>query len=515
MDQKKEDVVHAENLEHVNSVDRYHDDIEAIKGRDLVVDDDARGYVDPNLIITDEENKKMRWKIHKRVLPLMCLAYITQALDKGTLGPASIMGWQESVGAKGQDYALTSTMLWAGIIAGEPIANQLVRKLPLGKLLGTAMMIWTALLIGLAFSLTIPPVFAIRFLLGFFESLFGPVLLSITVQWYLKDEQPFVSSIWQSMLGLSNVIMSFFGFVFYHIKGKASGLVGWQWLFITVAIISFCAAIITFLFLPDSPTRARFLTEQEKVKYVERVRSNGQGLKHKVFKKDQAWEAFKDPYTYLLFALALFNTLVVGGINTFSSLLINKAFGFNVMESNLLSMPLGAMVVLTYMIQAYLVTKTKQTLLVMIGTVIPNIIGSVMLITIAPKTNTRGVLIFAFYLMQFFQSTNPSIFSLLSRNVSGQTKKSITYASTYIAWAGGNAIASQLFQSKWAPRYLNSLYIHLGLYGCFIITCIVTRTLLVLRNKKKEAAMSSEDNTNSRAFEDLTDIQNPEFRYAL
>jgi hypothetical protein len=89
----------------------------------------------------------------------MCLAYLTQALDKGTLGPASIMGWQADVGAKGQDYALTSTLLWAGIICGEPIvrripfqllgsahpqANQLVRRLPVAKLLGSAMLIWTA-----------------------------------------------------------------------------------------------------------------------------------------------------------------------------------------------------------------------------------------------------------------------------------------------------------------------------------------------------------------------------------
>ena len=53
----------------------------------------------------------------------MCIAYLTQALDKGTLGSASIMGWQDDVGAKGQDYALTSTFLWIGIILGEPVAS--------------------------------------------------------------------------------------------------------------------------------------------------------------------------------------------------------------------------------------------------------------------------------------------------------------------------------------------------------------------------------------------------------
>ena len=59
----------------------------------------------------------------RRVLPLMCLAYITQALDKQTLAPASIMGWIPDVGAQGQDYAMTSTLLWVGIISGEPIVS--------------------------------------------------------------------------------------------------------------------------------------------------------------------------------------------------------------------------------------------------------------------------------------------------------------------------------------------------------------------------------------------------------
>nr|XP_019048766.1 hypothetical protein I302_02541 [Kwoniella bestiolae CBS 10118]OCF27696.1 hypothetical protein I302_02541 [Kwoniella bestiolae CBS 10118] len=502
---KKDDIT-TQHFE--NARDAYPDDdvLKTDRDRHEVADDEARNYVNPDLVISDDESKRMRRKIHRRVLPLMCLAYITQAMDKGTLGPASI----DDVGAKNNDYALTSTLLWCGIIVGEPIANQLVRRFPLGKLLGSAMIVWSGLLMGLTFSLAIPPVFAIRFLLGFFESLFGPVLLSITVQWYLKDEQPFVSSIWQSMLGSSQAIMSLFGYAFYHLQNKKGGLHGWQWMTMTVSLFSFCSALVTFRFLPDSPARARWLSEEEKTRFIERVRSNNQGIKHKVFKKTQIWEAVSDPYTYLLFLLAFFNTLVVGGINTFNAILINQAFGFSVLDSQLLSIPLGFMVVITYMLNAYLVTKTKQTLLVMICTVVPNIVGTILLICIAPGSGTRGVLIFGFYLMQFFQSCNPSIFLMLSRNSAGQTKKSFTYATTYIAWAG---------EARWAKRYIPTLYIHLGLYGGFIITCLVTRILLVRRNKKKIAAQTGEDgtvvNVNARAFEDLTDIENPDFRYSI
>jgi hypothetical protein len=64
--------------------------------------------------------------------------------------------------------------------------------------------------------------------------------------------------------------------------------------------------------------------------FVERVRSNNQGIKSKVFKRAQAIEAFKDPYTWCMFFLPFFNTLIVGGVSTFGGLLITRAFGFDV-----------------------------------------------------------------------------------------------------------------------------------------------------------------------------------------
>jgi hypothetical protein len=34
---------------------------------------------------------------------------------------------------------------------------------------------------------------------------------AVTVQWYLKSEQPFVQAIWQCMLGVSSIITSILG----------------------------------------------------------------------------------------------------------------------------------------------------------------------------------------------------------------------------------------------------------------------------------------------------------------
>ncbi len=117
--------------------------------------------------------------------------------------------------------------------------------------------------------------------------------------------------------------------------------------------------------------------------------------------------------------------------------------------------------------------------------------------------------------MSAYQAQNPIIFSLLSRNCAGQSKKVVGYSMAFIGWAGGNAIAPQLFQSIWATRYIPTLYIHLGLYGLFAIDIMLARVLLMRRNKKKEAAAvaaGKQEGKHMNAFSDLTDIENPEFR---
>lgn len=180
------------------------------------------------------------------------------------------------------------------------------------------MIAWTGLSLWLTFSLTIPPILANRFLLGLFESTFNPCLVTITVQWYKREEQPWISAIWQSMVALATAISSLMAWGLYQVKYNGGpGLRGWQWLLLVIAILSFIGTVLTWLFLPDAPTRARWASDDLKTRFVERVRSNNQGIKQKKWKSDQAWDAVKDPYSYSLFGFSFMQSLIVGGIGKF------------------------------------------------------------------------------------------------------------------------------------------------------------------------------------------------------
>jgi hypothetical protein len=170
----------------------------------------------------------------------------------------------------------------------------------------------------------------------------------------------------------------------------------------------------------------------------------------------------------------------------------------------------------------------------MVGATVVNIAGTIVLLTVAPSAKTKGGLLVAFYFMQCFQSVSPSMFAMMSRNIAGSTKKSVVYAmfceynfaligmlsiggtilTPVIAWAGGNAVGPQFFQSVWAPRYFNSLYCHLAFYALFIIDVLAMRFLLKSRNDKRDKELAGDANLHEHAFEDRTDRENHEFRYS-
>ena len=51
------------------------------------------------------------------------------------------------------------------------------------------------------------------------------------------------------------------------------------------------------MILPDLPSTAKFLTSTERTIAVDRVAANKQGVKNHYFKKEQAWQAARDPKT--------------------------------------------------------------------------------------------------------------------------------------------------------------------------------------------------------------------------
>ncbi|KAL4893389.1 MFS general substrate transporter [Aspergillus ambiguus] len=463
--------------------------------------------VDPEIEIDEATNKRLFWKITWRIVPIQLITYFCQSLDKGIVNYASIMGIQEDANLVGQQYSWLGTILYFGILAGEYPQNFLLQKLPLGKTLATNVFIWGAVVTCSAAATRFAPLMAVRFLLGFFESCIQPAMMLLTSMWFRREEQSVLNSIWYCMSGVSLMIGGLLAFGVSHYNNGP--IENWQLLFLVLGVATCVWAVCIGIFLPDSPMSAKCFSEADKVLMIERVRANETGIENKEYKKYQIIEALKDPFIWCCVSLITVANLVIGGLGVFSNLII-KEFGFTLLQTQLLNIAQGAWTIIVMVGSAWASQRFQQTCIVMILCAIPAIVGTIVILVVTPNASNAGGMLIAFYCTQFFLAEGNMIISLITRNIAGQTKKGVTMTMLFIGWSVGNLIAPQIFQSD-APRYLHGFLAHIVIYAVYIILTVVTRWILVARNRSKVRLTG--EVSHDLAFQDLTDKENPNFRY--
>jgi MFS transporter, ACS family, allantoate permease len=87
------------------------------------------------------------------------------------------------------------------------------------------------------------------------------------------------------MNGVGIIFLGMVAFGCIHIR--TPGFEPWQWLVTITGILTLFTSILFWFFFPDSPTTAWFLTPEERVKVVARVRDNQAGVENKTFKREQ------------------------------------------------------------------------------------------------------------------------------------------------------------------------------------------------------------------------------------
>lgn len=95
------------NVERIMSTDEKGDHMNYDR-----IDDEIARYANAVAVeISPEENKRLKRMIDKRVLPIMVFTYFLQALDKGTMSFASIMGIRTDIPALGENSKVMKPLL--------------------------------------------------------------------------------------------------------------------------------------------------------------------------------------------------------------------------------------------------------------------------------------------------------------------------------------------------------------------------------------------------------------------
>lgn len=459
-------------------------------------------------VLTPEDERRLVRKIDWMIMPLMWCCYCLQYLDKTLVNYAAVMGLYEDANISTSHFANLALFFYVSYLALEFPHGYGMQRLPTAKYLGAAVILW-----GLVTALTCVcknygALVATRVLLGCFESAVAPSLILITSMWYKKNEQPLRTGIWYLGVGTGTIIGSLISFGFQHYDSDT--FTSWQIMFLVVGLITVTVGITVVLLLPDNPMSSR-LTPAEKVWAIERLRENQTGIENTHFKFHQVIDCFKDPQTWMLSIITISSNVPNGAVSSYQATLI-KSFGFNPKTTALLQLPSGAVSIISILIATYLAGRFNQRALNVVSLLVPGALGGC-LMAFLPGESKAGKLI-GNYLTNCIGASLPLLYSWVSANIAGHTKKVTMNAILLMSFCLGNIIGPLTFRQDDAPNFVPAKI-------TIVVTCafaaamaLVLRAYYMWENKKRDKEDDGRHMENEE-FLDLTDRENRRFRYKL
>lgn len=129
----------------------------------------------------------------------MIITYFLQAIDKGTLSFASIMGIRLDTNLQGPEYSWLTTCIYIAILIVEYPTNWILQRVPIGKYLAFNIIVWSIILGCHSIAKNFTHLIVLRTLLGIFEAACQPTFVVLSSMWYKREEQASRITYWYMM----------------------------------------------------------------------------------------------------------------------------------------------------------------------------------------------------------------------------------------------------------------------------------------------------------------------------
>lgn len=309
--------------------------------------------------------------------------------------------------------------------------------------------IWGAIMCCHAASQGPQSFLALRFLLGIFEGGLIPCTTLLTANYYTKSQIVTRASILQCMNGVSIL----FGAPMAYCLLIRSDLVmqSWRVMFLILGAVTVVLSLFIAIVLAPSPSGARFLKSDERIALSNMLkRTSIDATRGSGSTRQQTIEALTDVRLYLMWLLPFAVCITNGGITVFSTALV-KSFGFGNDESILLTMPSGAVQVVSVFVYVGLFRWTGTRAAGAITCLVFSVIGASLVVGCVGNqaASLTGILLVVFYVQSM-----AACVAYIATNVGGHTKRVIFSTSFQIAYAAGNIVGPQTYRPQDAPKYV-------------------------------------------------------------
>jgi sugar phosphate permease len=217
---------------------------------------EGKDYFDPKLEWTQEEERKLMWKIELRVVCLAFFLFFSLDIDRGNLSNALSDNFLTDLNLTTDDFNLGNTVNLICFLTAEIPSQLISKKIGVDIWVPTQMCLWSVVAMSQAAIKNKSGFLATRALLGMLQGGFIPDLCLWMSYFYTSKELPMRISIFYIANPLSAVICSLLAFAILHLDGH-DGIEGWRWLFLLEGLFTFLVGIGAFFAMPPSPYQTK------------------------------------------------------------------------------------------------------------------------------------------------------------------------------------------------------------------------------------------------------------------
>lgn len=492
-----------------------------LTGIDSQKKDDALDFLNQHQAEAHAENsyngsfgKALRRKIDWRLMPFLCACYTLNFIDKVLLNYAKIMGLEASLHLAGNDYSNASSAFYIAVLLFSLPNMWLLNRIPVAKCLAVNLIGWGLCSACHAAIRDNAGLVTVRVLSGAFESGIPPALMLLSSQYFTYAEQAPRFAYWYMGMGNGQILGALISFGFQHMSPTAP-LSSWKTMFLVLGLVTMTVGVFVALFVPDSPMKAKFLSNEQKVALLEHIKVNQTGIDSRKFHPGQLLEGLLDPGCWGIFLLILLQSSGSGVVTAYSATILTS-FGYSPKQAALLNIPSGAVNIIWTLSAAAIVRYYGGRWLVNVGAGIVATMAAALL-SFLPNTNRPGLLA-GMYLINVLPGASNIAFQWLTCNTAGHTKRTYATAGMNAAFAIGNIIGPLTFKAKDAPQFKPAKLTLVIMWAVSILASALCAFYYSWMNKSRAVrgeAVEDDEVEVTKAYAGLTDKENKSFVYHL
>lgn len=459
----------------------------------------------PNFDHIDE--KKLVRKVDLRLLPLFIVLYLLSFLDRGNIGNAKIEGLAEDLNLKGNQYNMCLTIFFIFYASMEVPCNMILKRTPPRIFIPTTVVLFAIVMICMGTVRNYAQLLATRALLGMFEAALFPGISYILSMYYKKNELLIRQAIFFSAASMAGAFSGLLAAAISKMDG-VGGYEGWRWIFILEGLVTLIAGLLAYIWFPQFPKDADFLTEEERAYVIHRVQysSNGSHAVDESNEKavqlpmgednsnDRKWvyAVFKDWQCWCQLMTYMGILLPLYGLSLFTPTII-KSLGYTRTKSQLMSVPIYIVAALLSIVQGFASDRTGVRSPFLVFNYICMAVGYIICIVLNPKKNPTGIYVAIYISAIGIYPAIPLNIVWNANNLSGTYKRAVGIAFQIGCANFSGAFVSNFYRTQDAPAYRfghTLVLVFIGIGGCFLAALIVGYNL---SNKKRRVAMARGD----------------------